>query len=59
MINLKQPGNVKQFHQAMITILNAEVIDPEWSTSKLFDFSIDEVYAEEMMKANIPMVLSS
>lgn len=57
MMNLKQPGNVRLFHQVLATILNAEVIDPDWTTKLLFDFEIDETYAEEMMKARISMML--
>ena len=40
-----------------ITVLNAEVIDPEWTTKLIFNFDIDQVYAEEMVKARISMML--
>lgn len=56
-MNLKQPGNVKLLHQVLITVLNAEVIDPDWSTKLIFNFDIDEIYAEEMMKSRMSMML--
>lgn len=38
-------------------LLNAEVLDPEWSTALMFDFDNDQNYVEQALAVNHPMVL--
>ena len=44
MMNLESPANLQFFNGILVGLLNAEVIDPEWSTKLVFDFSLDEDY---------------
>lgn len=41
MMNLIFPGNVQFFSKIIISILNAEILDPAWTTELVFDFQKD------------------
>ena len=41
----------------IFTILNAEVLDPDWTTKLFLNFDIDELFAQEMFLAKADMML--
>ena len=45
MMALLQPANLQFFLAIFVDLVNLDIIDPEWSTALIFDFSYDENYA--------------
>ena len=41
MMNFSFPGNAKIFTFLLLQIINAEVLDPEWTTELIYDFTRD------------------
>ena len=46
MLDLKKPSNVNVMINIIILVVNAELIDPDWSTAFVFDFEPDLNYVE-------------
>ena len=59
MMNLKAPANLQFFNEILVGLLNVEVIDPEWSTKLVFDFSIDESFIDDAFNEEQDMFLQS
>lgn len=58
MCNLDYPANVKYVMGVIFKLLNAEIIDPLWSTAYIYNFNNDIQYVEYAMEQNHPMFLS-
>jgi hypothetical protein len=43
MVNILFPANAVILLRNLKTIVNAEVLDPEWTTKLIIDFNIDEI----------------
>ena len=59
MMNLRSPANLQFFNSILVGLLNAEVIDPEWSTKLVFDFDQDEDFVSEAMNDDRELFLQS
>lgn len=44
MCNLDYPANVSYFMGVVIHLLNADILDPEWTTAYLYNFDSDQDY---------------
>lgn len=58
MCNLSYPANVQFVMSILFRMLNAEVIDPDWSTALMYNFDFDINYVEYAIDQNHPMLLS-
>ena len=56
-MNFIFPGNAKIFTYIMLQIINAELLDPEWTTEYLYDFSTDNKIMEEIKLQQIDTLL--
>lgn len=58
LINLNLPANVQLFTNTMFFIINADVIDPTWSTELFFNFEDDLTFVSEKITEGAPLVIS-
>ena len=42
LINISHPGNSRHFGRVIESVMNAEFLDPDWTTSYIYNFSIEE-----------------
>jgi len=41
MLNLQFPGNANMFMLMIINLINLDILDPSWTTEKLFTFNME------------------
>lgn len=58
MLNLDYPANVQMIMGTILNLLNADVIDPDWSTALVYDFAPDTKYVEYAFQVDHKMFLT-
>lgn len=58
MMQVDTPANVSLLSGILYMMVDAEVIDPSWSTALVYDFHYDEDYVNEAMESDVKMLLS-
>ena len=58
MMNLQKPANIQILLSIIVSLLNAEILSPEWTTALVFDFESDTSFVENMFATNSEMILS-
>lgn len=59
MIKLLLPPNVQMFQNVLVRLINVELLDPEWTTSYVFDFDKDIELVETMQDQNTQTILGN
>lgn len=58
MMTFKVPVNVKFFFGILLTFINADLLDPQWTTSLVFDYEPDIIFVEEAFDNSQPLILT-
>ena len=57
MMNFSFPANAKMFSYLLLQIINAEVLDPEWTTELVYDFTRDRDMMDLVEETNKETIL--
>ena len=57
MMNFSFPANAKMFSNLLLQIINAEVLDPEWTTELVYDFTRDRDMMDLVEETNKETIL--
>ena len=57
MMNFSFPGNAKIFTFLLLQVINADVLDSEWTTELVFDFTRDRDIIEKVKEKSLKTIL--
>ena len=57
MMNFSFPGNAKIFTFLLLQVINADVLDSEWTTELVFDFTRDRDIIEKLEEEGLKTIL--